>query len=141
MTTRTFLITGASKGIGLALSERLSKQGHTVVGIARQVKNVQFPGKLVALDLDNDEETSSILANLVQRYRFDGLKRSLLRLNFFFRTTLTSSPGKLSSLMVEHQLASQSDVAPRDIPHGLLRNSGSTTNHHLLVFSPSGFEE
>lgn len=73
MTTRTFLITGASKGIGLALSERLSKQGHTVVGIARQVKNVQFPGKLVALDLDNDEESSSILANLVQRYRFDGV--------------------------------------------------------------------
>ena len=31
-------------------------------------------------------------------------------------------------------------MAPRDIPHEL-RNSGSTTNHYLLVFSPSGFEE
>jgi quercetin dioxygenase-like cupin family protein len=31
-------------------------------------------------------------------------------------------------------------VAPRAIPHEL-RNSGSTTNHYLLVFSPSGFEE
>ena len=31
-------------------------------------------------------------------------------------------------------------LAPRDIPHEL-RNSGSTTNHYLLVFSPSGFEE
>lgn len=31
-------------------------------------------------------------------------------------------------------------MAPRDIPHQL-RNSGSTTNHYLLVFSPSGFEQ
>jgi len=31
-------------------------------------------------------------------------------------------------------------LAPRDISHAL-RNSGNTTNHYLLVFSPSGFEE
>ena len=31
-------------------------------------------------------------------------------------------------------------MAPRDIPHQL-RNSGNNTNHYLLVFSPSGFEE
>ena len=30
-------------------------------------------------------------------------------------------------------------MAPRNIPHQL-RNSGSTANHYLLVFSPSGFE-
>jgi oxalate decarboxylase/phosphoglucose isomerase-like protein (cupin superfamily) len=31
-------------------------------------------------------------------------------------------------------------MAPRDIPHQL-RNSGTSENHFLLVFSPSGFEE
>ena len=31
-------------------------------------------------------------------------------------------------------------LAPRDIPHQL-RNSGNVTNHYLLVFSPSGFEQ
>ena len=31
-------------------------------------------------------------------------------------------------------------LAPRDIPHQL-HNSGDTTSHYLLVFSPSGFEE
>jgi quercetin dioxygenase-like cupin family protein len=36
--------------------------------------------------------------------------------------------------------AGDSLMAPRDIPHEL-RNSGSATNHYLLVFSPSGFEE
>jgi hypothetical protein len=31
-------------------------------------------------------------------------------------------------------------MAPRDIPHEL-RNSSNITNHYLLVFSPSRFEE
>ena len=31
-------------------------------------------------------------------------------------------------------------LAPRDIPHEI-SNSGNTTNHYLLIFSPSGFEE
>ena len=31
-------------------------------------------------------------------------------------------------------------MAPRNIPHQL-RNSGSVTNHYLLLFSPSGFED
>jgi NAD(P)-dependent dehydrogenase (short-subunit alcohol dehydrogenase family) len=33
--SRTVLISGASKGIGRALAERMAEQGHKVVGIAR----------------------------------------------------------------------------------------------------------
>ena len=36
--------------------------------------------------------------------------------------------------------AGDSLMAPRNIPHQI-SNSGSTTNHYLLLFSPSGFEE
>ena len=36
MVQRTFLVTGASKGIGLAISKRLAAAGHEVVGIARE---------------------------------------------------------------------------------------------------------
>lgn len=39
MTQRAFLITGASKGIGRALSERLVRKGHRVVGLARTERN------------------------------------------------------------------------------------------------------
>jgi 3-oxoacyl-[acyl-carrier protein] reductase len=81
MSSRTFLITGASKGIGLALAERLSKHGHTVVGIARQVNGLQFPGKLVSIDLGNDVETRIKLDGLMRQYTFDGVVNNVALVN------------------------------------------------------------
>ncbi len=37
---RTFLVTGASKGIGLALSVRLAAGGHHVIGLADEIAAV-----------------------------------------------------------------------------------------------------
>ncbi|WP_458379556.1 SDR family oxidoreductase [Pseudomonas chlororaphis] len=73
MKTRTFLITGASKGIGRALANQLSQAGQHVVGIARNGDDPDFPGTLVALDLGDREQTEKTLAGLVSRYAFDGL--------------------------------------------------------------------
>jgi len=73
MKTRTFLISGASKGIGLALATRLAESGHRVVGIARNATNVDFPGELVSLDLSDDESSRQVLDGLVNRYAFDGV--------------------------------------------------------------------
>jgi 3-oxoacyl-[acyl-carrier protein] reductase len=73
MSQRTFLITGASKGIGRALSERLAKAGHQVVGIARNADDAQFPGTLVAVDLGDRNATDDALAKLTARYAFDGV--------------------------------------------------------------------
>lgn len=73
MTMRTFLITGASKGIGLALAQALAGAGHRVVGIARQVENIDFPGTLVSVDLENRAATEKALAMLTEQYAFDGL--------------------------------------------------------------------
>jgi len=69
---RTFLITGASKGIGLALAQRLSDAGHHVVGLARHVGSA-FPGTLVSVDLGDRDATAAVLAELTVRYSFDGL--------------------------------------------------------------------
>ncbi|OZY60654.1 short-chain dehydrogenase [Pseudomonas lundensis] len=73
MTARTFLITAASKGIGRALAIYLSEAGHTVVGIARHADDPSFPGTLVALDLADRARSAQVLAELSERFAFDGL--------------------------------------------------------------------
>ncbi|GAU86954.1 SDR family oxidoreductase [Bosea sp. BIWAKO-01] len=76
MTQRTFLVTGASKGIGRALSSRLAAAGHHVVGIARG-KDPRFPGTLVSIDLNDNKASEQALADLAQRYSFDGVVNNL----------------------------------------------------------------
>jgi NAD(P)-dependent dehydrogenase (short-subunit alcohol dehydrogenase family) len=73
MQKRTFLVTGASKGIGRALSERLATAGHQVVGLARRADDQSFPGTLVPVDLGDRHATDKVLAELTQRYTFDGV--------------------------------------------------------------------
>ena len=72
-TKRTFLITGASKGIGRALAERLAASGHCVVGIARRADDSDFPGTLVPADLADRRATDEILRDLTARFSFDGV--------------------------------------------------------------------
>jgi 3-oxoacyl-[acyl-carrier protein] reductase len=72
MTSRTFLVTGASKGIGRALSNRLAASGHHVVGIARG-QDPDFPGTLVSIDLNDSKASEQAFADLAQRYSFDGI--------------------------------------------------------------------
>lgn len=72
MTKRSFLITGASKGIGRALSARLTDAGHRVVGLARNA-DPSFSGLLVPVELGDRAATAAVLADLVQRFAFDGV--------------------------------------------------------------------
>ncbi len=69
---RTFLITGASKGIGLALAHRLTNIGHQVVGLARG-EAPHFPGTLVQVDLADGRATDEALAEVVARFELDGV--------------------------------------------------------------------
>ncbi|WP_110866704.1 SDR family oxidoreductase (plasmid) [Pantoea sp. BJ2] len=72
MMKKTFLITGASKGIGLALSHRLAGAGHQVVGLARGA-NPHFPGTLINADLADVEQTRQTFESLSQQFVFDGI--------------------------------------------------------------------
>lgn len=72
MTSRTFLITGASKGIGHALSHKLAAAGHKVVGVARG-EDADFPGTLVSIDLNDSQASGKALADLAKRFSFDGV--------------------------------------------------------------------
>ena len=68
---RTFLITGASRGIGLALANHLAQQGHGVIGIARNATD-RFPGRLHQLDL-SDRAAGEELGVIVRESGIDGI--------------------------------------------------------------------
>ncbi len=72
MATHTFLITGASVGIGRATAEQLAREGHTVIGLARRGTE-SFPGIYRQVDLADREATGQALAELVAEYEIDGL--------------------------------------------------------------------
>jgi NAD(P)-dependent dehydrogenase (short-subunit alcohol dehydrogenase family) len=69
---RTVLITGASRGIGLALAERLAGSGARVIGIARRAPAF-FPGRFVELDLADAPAAEAALASLAVEEAIDGL--------------------------------------------------------------------
>lgn len=70
---RTFLITGASKGIGFALSQRLAASGHQVIGIARSAPAQPFPGHFVALDLADSAGFKHALEDITAQFPLDGV--------------------------------------------------------------------
>ena len=72
MKPRTIVVTGASKGIGRALANRLAAGGHKVVGIARH-PDPTFPGELITVDLADAEATQTAVDELVARWQIDGI--------------------------------------------------------------------
>jgi 3-oxoacyl-[acyl-carrier protein] reductase len=72
MVSRRVLITGASKGIGRAVADRLSADGHEPIGIARTATQ-DFPGPFYEVDLADRPATASTLARIVEAGRVDAV--------------------------------------------------------------------
>ena len=68
----TFLVTGATQGIGLATSQMLIAAGHTVIGIARRPQP-EFSGPFFAADLLDRHMTAAALEQVTAAYEVDGI--------------------------------------------------------------------
>lgn len=72
MIHRTFLVTGATKGIGLAISGRLAHAGHQIIGIAQEPLST-FPGTVCKFDLGDDQASAGVLSDLAERFSCHGV--------------------------------------------------------------------
>jgi 3-oxoacyl-[acyl-carrier protein] reductase len=72
MIARTFLVTGATQGIGLAIARHLHGLGHGVVGVARNPDPL-FPGQFLAADLRDAEETERVFRHVLETVPIDGI--------------------------------------------------------------------
>lgn len=73
MKNKCVLVTGATKGIGWAISQSLADKGAHVVGLARNVQDIDFPGYLYPCDLSNAGDTEDILRFIREKYPVDAV--------------------------------------------------------------------
>ena len=72
MTARRFLITGASKGIGLATARHLAERGDIPVGLARTTPE-DFPGEFISVDLADRDATAAAIDAALAGGPLDGV--------------------------------------------------------------------
>ncbi|WP_269900112.1 SDR family oxidoreductase [Paenalcaligenes faecalis] len=73
MKNKCVLVTGATKGIGWAISQHLADLGAHVVGLARNTQDIDFPGYLYTCDLSNAGESEEVLRMLREKYPVDAV--------------------------------------------------------------------
>lgn len=66
------LVTGASRGIGLAIARRLASRGCNVIGIARNAP-AEFPGAFYETDLSSQSETASCVELILSAHSVRGI--------------------------------------------------------------------
>ncbi len=73
MSKRTFIVTGGTKGIGLATVRRLDVAGHKVIANSRTMQKELIPAEFVAVDVADSVATSGAIKQLTQPTQIDGV--------------------------------------------------------------------
>ena len=73
MAARTAMISGASRGIGLATAGLLAANGYRVIGLARNPPERPFPGEFHAVDVADAPALGQVLAGALARGGVDAL--------------------------------------------------------------------
>ena len=73
MKNKCVLVTGATKGIGWAVSQQLSDQGAHVIGLARNTDTIDFPGYLYSCDLSKAGQTEDTLRMIREKFPIDAI--------------------------------------------------------------------
>lgn len=68
----SIVVTGASRGIGLATAELLAERGHHVIGLARHAPD-RFPGDFLQADMADNEALGTALEEIRGRWQVTGL--------------------------------------------------------------------
>lgn len=76
MSPRRILITGASKGIGRAVADRVARAGNMPVGLAR-TRPATFPGEFYTVDLSDRAATAEALTEVIAAGSIDGVVNNL----------------------------------------------------------------
>ena len=91
MSQRRVMITGASKGIGRAVADRLAAAGHMPIGLAR-TKPEDFPGEFYEVDLADRTATAEVLDKIVASGRIDAVVNNVGFARF----------GRIGSIELDH---------------------------------------
>src|SRR5688500_18078858 len=70
---RTTLVSGASRGIGATIAERLAREGHTVINLSRSAPGHDFSGTSYSVNLGDSDALKTTLAKVIAEHKIDNL--------------------------------------------------------------------